>query len=63
MLSDHAKGWIDAAMRLQPPALAGGDYRDGYRAGIRHRLKDCQDRLTDMGVDLPRLPHIEEIEL
>lgn len=52
---DHKTGFVDAMLRLMPPAVASQDYRDGYRAGVRHRMKDAQDTLTRLGVDMPRI--------
>lgn len=50
--SDHMRGWVDSMLRTLPPAVESLDYIEGYRAGIRHRLKDAQDTLA-------RIPRIE----
>lgn len=57
--TDHLRGWVAAMMRLNPPAIESQDYRDGYRAGVRHRLWTCQDELSRLGVDIGRIPFID----
>lgn len=54
--SEHMLGWEDAILKLHPPAVATVDYIEGFKAGIRHRLKDVQDSLNFPA----RLPHIRE---
>jgi hypothetical protein len=49
--SAHMRGWVDAMMRLHPPAICPKDYAEGYKAGLRHRLMDCR-------ASVARLPHI-----
>ena len=51
---EHMTGWTDAMLRRHPPAIASRDYIEGYKAGLRHRIKDAQDKLGSMA----RIPQI-----
>lgn len=44
-MTEHAKGWIDATMRLRPPVFATEDYIAGFREGFVSRLAAVKDAL------------------
>lgn len=49
-LTDHANGYVDATLRLRPPALASDDYNSGYMMGFKDRLHEARAAIEELRV-------------
>lgn len=47
-LTEHAKGWVDAVLRLKPPCEASDDYNRGYLMGTQDRAYNAKLAIEEL---------------